>query len=90
MSDNLKIRQLNFSVLYGVVEKKKKNAVIINYGAGRIKVLLDNIENYDTIEENYTISVSGYLKQGWIKTNLIATQVSIFDKSPHFIDMGAL
>lgn len=87
MSNNLKTRQLNFSVLYGVVEKKKKNALIINYGAGRIKVILDNIQDYNAIEKNYTISVSGFLKQSWIKTNLIATQISIFDKRPHFINL---
>lgn len=82
-----KTKQINFSVLYGVVIKKKKDYLVIDYGAGQIKVLLQEIEDASQIEPNYTVSVSGYLKQGWIKTNLVAQQISIFDKKPHYIKL---
>lgn len=83
----VKTRQINFSILYGVVKKKKANSLLIDYGAGKIKVLLDEIdkEELSKVELNYTISVSGYLKQGWIKTHIVAQQISIFDKKPHYI-----
>lgn len=83
----VKTKQINFSVLYGVVIKKTKNALFVDYGAGKIKVLLDEMEDTNQIELNYTISVSGYLKQGWIKTNIVAQQISIFDKKPHYIKL---
>ena len=83
----VKTKQINFTVLYGVVIKKKKEALWIDYGAGKIKVLMDEIESSNDIEPNYTISVSGYLKQGWIKTNIVAQQISIFDKRPHYINL---
>ena len=70
-----------------MVIKKKKEALWIDYGAGKIKVLMDEIESPNDIEPNYTISVSGYLKQGWIKTNIVAQQISIFDKRPHYINL---
>ena len=80
----VKTKQINFSVLYGVVIKKTKNALFVDYGAGKI---LDEMEDTNQIELNYTISVSGYLKQGWIKTNIVAQQISIFDKKPHYIKL---
>lgn len=92
-----KKKQINFTVLYGVVTKKTQKSIWINYGAGKIKVLLDELledesqellEELGRIQENFTISVSGYIKQGWIRTHLIAQQISIFDKKPHFIDLG--
>lgn len=83
----VKSKQINFTVLYGVVLKKYKNKLLIDYGAGNIKVLLEEIEDTSQIEPNYTISVSGYLKQGWIKTNIVAQQISIFDKKPHYIKL---
>lgn len=83
----VKTKQINFSVLYGVVIKKGKNSLLIDYGAGKIKVLLDEIEETSQIETNYTVSVSGYLRQGWIRTNIVAQQISIFDKKPHYIKL---
>ncbi len=84
---NIKTRSINFTVLYGVVLKKNKNSLTIDYGKGKIKVLLDEIEeDASSIEVNYTISLSGYIKQGWIKTNIVAQSISIFDKNPHFIN----
>ena len=87
MSKNKKIKQINFSVLYGVIEKKKKDTLWINYGAGKIKVFLDDIDQTEELNIGYTISVSGYLQQGWIRTYLMAQQVSIFDKRPHYIKL---
>jgi hypothetical protein len=83
----IKTKQINFTVLYGVVEKKKKHSLTINYGAGKIKILMDEIDNFNDVNINYTISVSGYLKQGWIRTYIVAQQISIFDKKPHHIDL---
>ena len=39
------------------------------------------------IQLNYTISVSGYIEQAWIKTYINAQQVNIFDKKPHYIKL---
>lgn len=84
----VKSKQINFSLLSGVVIKKRKNSLLIDYGTGKIKVLLKEIEDTSQIEPNYTISVSGYLEQGWVKTNIVAQQISIFDKKPHYIKLG--
>lgn len=83
-----KTKQINFTVLYGVVYKKKKDALYVDYGLGKIKVLLDEIEDINKIEVGYTLSMSGFLKMGWIKTYLVAQQINIFDKKPHYINLG--
>lgn len=86
--NGVKTKDINFSVLYGVVLKRGKNYLTINYGKGVLRVLLDEIEeDTSSIKPNYTISVSGYLKQGWIRTNIVAQNISIFDKNPHFINL---
>ena len=81
-----KTKQINFSVLYGVVIKKHKNCLWIDYGLGKIKVLMDE-DMLKDIQLNYTISVSGYIEQAWIRTYINAQQVNIFDKKPHYIKL---
>lgn len=56
---------------------KEENTLYIDYGLGKIKVLLDEIDDIDQIEVGYTISISGFIKMGWIKTYLVAQQISI-------------
>ncbi len=82
-----KTKQINFTVLYGVVLKKKRDYILIDYYHGKMKIFSDNIEDFDKIEENYTISASGYLTQGWIYTKLNAQQINIFDTKPHHIKL---
>lgn len=84
----VKTKQINFTLLYGVVYKKKKNTLYIDYGLGKIKVLLEEMDDVDQIEVGYTISISGFIKMSWIKTYLVAQQISIFDKKPHYINLG--
>ena len=60
-------KQINFSILYGVVIKKKKKYILLDYGLGKIKVYMDE-EMMRDIEPNYTISISGYIKQAKIRT----------------------
>lgn len=83
----VKTKQINFSVLYGVVLKKTNKYLKVNYGAGKIKILLDEIDDVSSLKKDYTISVSGYLKQGFIRTNIVAQQISIFDTKPHYIKL---
>lgn len=79
-------KQINFSILYGVVIKKKKKYILLDYGLGKIKVYMDE-EMMRDIEPNYTISISGYIKQARIRTIFITQQASIFDKKPHYIKL---
>lgn len=82
-----KAKELNFTILYGVVLKKTKKYMKIDYGMGKIKVLLDEFSDTDDIKINYTVGVSGYLvKKGWF-TCIEGQKITIFDKKPHYIKL---
>lgn len=80
-------KQINFLVIYGVVIRKNKNYIWLNYGLGKIKAYA-NKDLLKDIEVNYTVSVSGYPEQQIIRTAVMAQQISIFDKKPHYINLG--
>ena len=45
----VKTKQINFTLLYGVVYKKKKNTLYIDYGIGIITVIRDVMDDIDLI-----------------------------------------
>ncbi len=78
------IKRLNFTMLYGVVKKIKKNGFVINYGLGKIKINTNSIDGWKIIKKDYTVTVSGFIMKKRFKTILCADQISIFDTKPHY------
>lgn len=74
---------MNFTALCGVVLEKKHKYFWLDYEQGKIKVYADK-DVMSSIEKGYTLTVSGELKMGYIRTFLECNQCSIFDKKPHY------
>lgn len=78
---------INFTALCGVVLEKKKTWFWLDYGKGKIKVYAEG-EILDSIDANYTLTVSGQIGMKWLRTYLDCTQCTILDKKPHYLQKG--
>lgn len=79
------MKQINYTMLYGVVLKKTKKYIKINYGMGKIKIFLDELPDTKEIQVDYTISVGGFLVRRGLTTGVLGQNIGIFDKHPHYI-----